>query len=86
MSEQKLKPIRFKNLKEEKEKEIFVYQITNDYVLNDLTNSILKFAGCTSLEDIELQTCKGVETGLTVLYLLNDQDLPIHIVHREASG
>lgn len=84
MSEAKLKPIRFKNLNEEKE--LFVCEITNDYVRNDLTKLILKFAGCTSLDDIEFRTCKGVETGLSLLYLLNDEDLPINIVHLKASG
>ena len=85
MSVPKLRPIRFKNLNEE-EKELFVCQITNDYMLKDLTTSILRFARCSSLDEIELKTSKGVVTVLSLLYLLGDEDLSINIVQLKASG
>ena len=84
MSEQR--PLKFKNMKDETYGDILVYKINTDFDLNDLTNSILKFARCTSFDQIELETCKGVKTGLTRLYHTEPTDLPIHIVHLKALG
>lgn len=76
--------IRFNN--GHSEETIRVIKITNEFELNDMKNTIVKFAGGTRFDDIELKTLKGAKMGLTALYTARDDDQPIYVKLIKASG